>query len=278
MEVGQPRRMRALVESAARAWIRPAAVVRKAYWFLRGLTYARETEIAAGTAPWPSPSRNDLQSYFDSVDNGPGIWKWLHYFDVYERHLAKFRGKDVNILEIGIYSGGSLSMWKWYFGSRCRVYGVDIEEGCKIYEADRVDVFIGDQADRAFWKTFKENVPPVDVIIDDGGHEVRQQVTTLEELFPHLRPGGVYLCEDIHGVANDFGFYLCGLSRYLNGNPPDQNPDDRERRLVAKAIPFQSEVNSMHLYPFVAVIEKRDSPVAEFVAPMHGTQWQPFLE
>lgn len=45
-------------------------------------------------------------NYFVTHNTGPGIWKWLHYFDIYHRHLQKFRGKEVNILEIGIYSGG----------------------------------------------------------------------------------------------------------------------------------------------------------------------------
>ena len=65
-----------------------------------------------------------------------------------------------------------------------------------------MEVFIGDQADRAFWKQFKEKVPAIDIIVDDGGHQVDQQVATLEELLPHLRPGGVYLCEDIQHTLN----------------------------------------------------------------------------
>ena len=219
---------------------------------------------------------NDLRAYFEAWDSGPGIYKWMHYFDIYNRHFEKFRGKPVNVLEIGIYSGGSLGMWKAYFGPRCRVYGVDIEPACKVYEGEDVEVFVGDQADRAFWADFKERVPSLDVVIDDGGHLVNQQVATLEELLPHLRPGGAYLCEDVHGASNDFGVYVSGVALRLNGDDqPEENPHNNERRLVATASAFQGAIDSIHLYPFVVVIEKRDVPAEEFIARKHGTQWQP---
>jgi hypothetical protein len=59
-----------------------------------------------------------------------------------------------------------------------------------------IKIFIGDEEDRKFWRRFKAEVPAVDIVIDDGGHQTQQQVVTLEELLPHLRPGGVYICED----------------------------------------------------------------------------------
>src|SRR6185437_3589006 len=153
--------------------------------------WCRATPIA------PAETSNTLLEYFNSHTEGRGIWKFLHYFPIYERYFSQFRGKEVHILEIGIYSGGSLEMWREYFGPRCSVYGVDIEPNCKTYENSSVRVFIGDQSDRTFWKDFKKQVPILDIVIDDGGHEPEQQIATLEELLPHLRPGGIYLCEDI---------------------------------------------------------------------------------
>ena len=64
-------------------------------------------------------------------------------------------------------------------------------------EADGVHIHVGDQADRAFWTQFKKDVPVIDVLIDDGGHHPNEMRVTFEELFPILRPGGVYICEDI---------------------------------------------------------------------------------
>jgi hypothetical protein len=245
--------------------------------FQRGLAQAQKLKFFGGGSRQPEPS-NDLRKYFDSVESGPGIWKWQHYFEIYDKHFAKFRNKEVNILEIGIYSGGSLGMWKDYFGPKCQVYGVDIEASCKAYEGEGVEVFIGDQADRNFWKQFKKKVPNIDIIIDDGGHESSQQIATLEEMLPHLRPGGVYLCEDIGGTFNGFGAYLGGLSFNLNAGQIVQDLENNERRLAVETSSFQSAVHSIHMYPFVAVIERRSTPLAEFVAPKHGTSWQPFLK
>src|ERR1700722_9348231 len=102
--------------------------------------------------PKPSDqSKNPLERFFDERTTGPGIWKWRHYFEIYDRHFRHFRGKEITFLEIGIFSGGSLDMWADYFGPKARIYGVDIEPACRAYENERIKVFIGDQADRQFW-------------------------------------------------------------------------------------------------------------------------------
>ena len=169
--------------SFRRALKAPKTVLNNAGWFLRGLG---RTEALDGTAPTPPPA-NDLQRYFDNVQSGHGIWKWRHYFEIYDRHFSKFRNKQVNVLGIGIYSGGSLGMWRSYFGDGCTVFGVDIADSCRVYEADGIRVFIGDQADRDFWTRFEKQTPKIDLVIDDGGHEPLQQLVTFEELFPHLK-------------------------------------------------------------------------------------------
>jgi hypothetical protein len=86
---------------------------------------------------------NPLRSFFENRTEGHGIWKWTHYFDVYDRHFRAFRGRDVHVLEIGIYSGGSLDMWRDYFGPKSTIYGVDIEPDCRVYEKDGVKIYIG---------------------------------------------------------------------------------------------------------------------------------------
>jgi hypothetical protein len=131
-----------------------------------------------------------LKLYFESHKEGKGIVKWIHYFNIYQKHFDKFVGKEVNVVEIGVFSGASLEMWKRYFGSKCRVYGIDIREECKSYEDEKTKIFIGDQADRKFWKQFRKQVPCVDIVIDDGSHATEQQIVTLEEMLPHIRSGG----------------------------------------------------------------------------------------
>lgn len=198
--------------------------------------------------------------------------EWLHYFELYHRHLHKFIGRSVTVVEVGVYSGGSMPMWRHYLGKDCRVHGVDIQEECRVYENSHTTIHIGDQADRAFWKRFRESVPDVDVLIDDGGHQPQQQMVTLEEMLPHLRPGGVYICEDVQGSGSRFAAFAHSLANERNAFAGTS-----QQELDSTPTPFQAAVHSVHLYPYVVVIEKRDSPLKRFAAPKHGTKWQPFL-
>jgi Methyltransferase domain len=219
---------------------------------------------------YEQPRAGWLEQYFDAHTEGHGIWKWRHYFDIYERHLAKYRDQDAHILEIGVFSGGSLQMWRDYLGERAHIYGVDIQPECLAYERPGTQIFIGDQADRSFWRQFIGRVPQLDVVIDDGGHETAQQIATLEMILPHLRPGGVYLCEDISGQLDPFLGYVNGLSRGLyTANITGD--------LAAEPTGLQRWIDSVHLYPFVVVIEKRAAPLTDLSAPQHGDSWQPWL-
>jgi hypothetical protein len=253
---------------------------------LRGLLYSHNWQASASIHDSSSGSANEaatepsnpLKTYFASHKEGRGILKWTQYFDIYHRHFSKFVGREVHVLEIGIYSGGSLEMWKHYFGPKCHVYGVDIEEACKAYEADRIKVFVGDQADREFWKLFKKQVPTIDLLIDDGGHHPMQQIVTFEEMLPHLRPGGVYLCEDIHEVSNAFSAYMHGVADNLNASSWTYNAPNKGIQSVINLTPFQKAIHSIHLYPFITVIEKaHQTHQDQFSALKHGTEWQPWL-
>ena len=162
-------------------------------------------------------------------------------------------------------------MWREYFGKGCRVYGVDIEEACMAYKDEGVEVFIGDQADRSFWARVKHAVPTIDILIDDGGHFPEQQRITLEEMLPYIAPGGVYLCEDIHGLFNTFAAYVQGLASGLNSESREM--PESTSGVACTASDFQAAISSIHLYPFVAVIEKRERSLGRLIAPKHGTQW-----
>jgi len=179
----------------------------------------------------------------------------------------------VHVAEVGIFSGGSLDMWRHYFGPRCHLYGIDVEPACRAYEGPNTEIFIGDQEDRGFWRAFKQAVPRLDVLIDDGGHESEQQIVTFEELMPHIANSGVFICEDIHGTHNEFSTYIHSFSQALN----EWNKLNMAE-LASKRSRLQDSINSVHSYPFMTVIERTPAGSAKiFAAPKHGTGWQPFL-
>jgi hypothetical protein len=221
---------------------------------------------------------NPLEAYFDGRTSGRGIWKWAHYFEIYHRHFKKFVGREVHVVEIGVFGGGSLDMWRDYFGPDCHLYGVDKNPACRADEDDSIRIFIGDQGDRGFWRDFIREVPRIDIVVDDGSHRPHDQIATLEALLPQIRPGGVYLCEDAPGVKNPFHSYIDGLSRNLHAWPPRPAGSERTPRPPGAdwsrpPSDFQRAIQSIHLYPFVTVIEKRSKPLSELRSSMHGTEW-----
>jgi 23S rRNA U2552 (ribose-2'-O)-methylase RlmE/FtsJ len=107
--------------------------------------------------------------------NGRLIHKWDHYFEIYEKYLCKYKGKKVNILEIGISHGGSLELYKKYLGDQAMIYAIDINPECQQFEDSNTKIFIGSQSDQDFLNKVISQLPPLDVVIDDGGHTMIQQ-------------------------------------------------------------------------------------------------------
>jgi len=202
---------------------------------------------------------NDLEKYFKN-NTDRLINKWQHYFEVYDRHFSRFRGTDVHLVEFGVFQGGSLQMWKDYFGSDCKITGVDINPLCKEFEDDQVDIIIGDQEDRSFLKKLSKELSPIDILLDDGGHTMVQQINTFEMLFDSIDENGVYLCEDLHtsywsdwggGYAREDTFieYSKNFIDYINAW------HSKESKL--KVSKFTKSVHSLHYYDSIVAIEKR---------------------
>ena len=126
------------------------------------------------------------------------VRKVMSYYDEYDFNLRDYRDRPITLLEIGIQRGGSLHMWREYF-SQATIIGVDIDSSCAAFaDGDKVRVEIGDQSDRAFLQMLKEKYGPFDIVIDDGGHTMAQQMVSIEALFPAVTDGGMYVIEDLH--------------------------------------------------------------------------------
>jgi hypothetical protein len=203
---------------------------------------------------------NDLEKYF-TENTGRLIHKWKHYFEIYDRHFSRFRGTDVHVVEFGVSQGGSLQMWKQYFGPKAKIFGIDINPHCKKLEEEQIEIFIGDQKDRSFLKSLTEKIPRIDILIDDGGHTMKQQINTYEELFSYIDTNGVYLCEDIHTSywpkwgggyrkRGTFIEYSKNFIDYINAWHSVQT----SRLSVTE---LTKSVHSLHYYDSVLVIEKR---------------------
>ena len=231
----------------------------------------------------PPVSTGDLHAWFDKRRQGPGIMKWRHYFDIYERHFARFRGTDVHIAEIGVFSGGSMKMWRWYFGERAVIYGIDINNDTLVYQDDPnygspARIFIGDQSKQEFWDAFKLQVPRLDILLDDGGHQAYQQRPTLNMMLPHLAPGGVLLTEDLHGPQGYVDYvekkYLsseAGLNHAFTSRINRATGDLVTSRLSH----IQTHVGELSFYAYVVVFTKLRVQRNHFYMDRRGSVWQP---
>jgi hypothetical protein len=123
--------------------------------------------------------------------------KYEHGFiDVYEPYFNNL--KDVkNVLEIGVYFGGSLQYLSDKFPD-AKIYGIDIEDKTQ-YNTDNITTYIVNQEDRtALNKFLEETNVEFDIIIDDGGHTMKQQQVSFGTLFKSLKKGGIFILEDLH--------------------------------------------------------------------------------
>lgn len=217
-------------------------------------------------------SANPLRDYFDAND-GRLLHKWHHYFDIYHQHFARFVGQPITVLEFGVFHGGSLHMWRDYFGPDAQIIGVDIDPRCAALDDDQARVIIGDQADREFLASLPDQFGALDIVIDDGGHTMEQQLATFEVLWPAVRDGGVYLIEDLH--TSYWPNYGGGLGRpgtFIEHTKAliDQMNAWHSRDPALTPNEYTRTIRGMHVYDSVVVLDKAHVP-----EPRHSITGRP---
>jgi hypothetical protein len=191
------------------------------------------------------------------------VHKWTHYPDIYERHFSTYRGNSLRMLEIGVFKGGSLEVWRNYFGERATIFGIDIDPACAEYADPPNQIRIGSQADPAFLNAVVKEMGGIDLVLDDGSHVAEHQEISFRALFPLLSDGGLYIIEDMHtsywAGGYSGGYRRRGTAIELVKQIIDDMHGwyhDREPLLVDPG-----EIVGVHVYDSIAVIEKgRKSP------------------
>jgi len=186
------------------------------------------------------------------------IHKWKHYFPIYERHFKHFVYKPLTFFEIGCGLGGSLQMWKRYFGPDARIVGVDINPACKTFEEDQIEVRIGNQEDERLLQGLIDEFGAPDIILDDGSHMMTDIIATFQYLYPRMAKNGLYMVEDLHTAYWDE--YEGGLRKtstfieLCKGLIDELNAD--HTRGAVPPTEFTKSTLSMHFYDSVAVFER----------------------
>jgi hypothetical protein len=192
------------------------------------------------------------------ANEGRLIHKWTHYFPAYERHFERFVNRPLTFIEIGCGEGGSLQMWKRYFGPFALIVGIDIDSRCKEFEEDQIEVRIGDQSDAAFLAGVLGEFGTPDVVLDDGSHVMEHVLASFKFLYPRLQSNGVYMVEDLQTAY--WPEYGGGLKREgtfieLCKNFIDELNADWTRGSLAPS-EFTKSTLSMHFYDSLAVFER----------------------
>lgn len=188
------------------------------------------------------------------------------YLHIYERYFKRFKMYDavvseLKLLEIGIAGGASLRTWSDYFtdfnGSQGRIFGVDHNiESVKDY-GPQITTFHGEATDRDFWpKVIQTAGVFFDVIIDDASHHSSGIIDTFDNVWPLVRPGGLYCCEDLH----------CSYDAAYNRTKDYPRAVDFFRSLVDHVMeyganncgkPGSSRFEFIHFYKSLVIIKKR---------------------
>jgi len=129
---------------------------------------------------------------------GKDVFKWSHYLPIYEKHFQRYVNKPLTVLEIGCLHGGSLQLWKRYFGPHATILGIDIEPTCIAHVEDQINIRIGSQNDKEFLKSIINEFGPFDIVVDDGSHISADQIISFNALFDHVKEDGIYVVEDLH--------------------------------------------------------------------------------
>jgi len=202
-----------------------------------------------------------------------------HYFDLYDQWFHKFVGRGPKILEVGVQFGGSAKLWRDYFGPGTLVTGVDVNPQCE--PCDYLELIVMDQGSEESWNNLRDRfgVSYFDIVIEDGSHENRDQIVTLNESFAMLKDGGIYFCEDVHtsyynGVRvegggleskDSFVEYAKKLADVVNERhtkfalgvgPTPAGPHVRQDLLDRFG-----HVRGVHFYDSVVVLEKDSPPI-----------------
>jgi len=177
------------------------------------------------------------------------------YFQAYEEIFNKYVEKKITFVEVGVLHGGSLFMWKEYFGKKARIIGIDLPPKAKELEKYGFEIYIGSQSDESFWKDFFTKVGKIDILLDDGGHGNDQQIITLVESIHNTNDDGIIVIEDVHAsymkrFGNPSKHSFVNYSKYLINVVNSRFPDTK-----VKKNDFKNKIYSVSFYESIVAIK-----------------------
>lgn len=171
-----------------------------------------------------------------------------NYARLYERLINPSETKA--LCEIGVACGASLKMWSAFLPA-ARIVGVDIRDECKNLCKDNknIEIKIGDVKDLNYSNKF-------DVVIDDASHVSEDIVDIFHRCWKWVRPGGLYIIEDVGCTySDDYTEHfnsLFGTNKVNNRNVFVELVDS-----IMKNVDAKIDIESMEYHPQLLIMRKR---------------------
>lgn len=163
------------------------------------------------------------------------------YTRYYEQLLA---GRQVkSLLELGVWKGASLRMWRCYFDD-ANIVGLDRNPPRRDLEGIDVEQVQGDQNDPNLIESVALAYGPFDVIIDDASHISSVTIKSFQQLYPHLRSGGLYVIEDLQT-----SYDVTNYGKREAAANPDWKPDDGYRQTAMQFCKRLADEVNRTLFP-----------------------------
>lgn len=217
-------------------------------------------------------------------DKGNGYDFSNHYADFYDKWFGEIKEKVTDVCEIGVLDGASLKCYYDYFPS-ARILGLDINDKSH-YRNDRVSTGILDQSNEQELINFADkHIGKFDILIDDGSHDIEHQQLTFGKLFKTIKPGGLYIIEDMGSsfftLEMTHSYYKQTLQKlnnntikflterpfssvWINNNDLEYINENIEYVSIFdklnKELPYSKNIYCLHNYPvrsITSVIKKR---------------------
>lgn len=201
---------------------------------------------------------------------------WHNYTKVYAFYFSSIRDKPLKFLEIGIYKGASVALWESYFPN-AELHFVDISVDLVQYQPQRATYHVADQSNSNQLESLMNQIGDCDIILDDGGHTMEQQLVSFKTLFPHLNSGGLYIIEDLHtsywtsyggggsdahpkagnGTMVQFLKDLVEDVNYVGARTWKANHDVDLSYYKNELTPYREQILGIHFYDSLCIVIKR---------------------
>ena len=116
----------------------------------------------------------------------------------YQKYFENLRSNNLKILEVGSFHGNASAALYFYF-KKSKLFAADIYPDLFRYRSNRIENFYVNSSDensiqKNIIDKFSDNF---DIIIEDAGHSLKDQIISLFMLFKKLNSGGLFIIEEL---------------------------------------------------------------------------------